>query len=118
MIMKKFLLIVAVMVSGLVFSQENTPVLEAEGQLVKATYHYENGAVQQVGYFKDGKLDGKWTSYDANGNVKAIAEYTNGAKTGKWMYFSNSVCINEVDFSDNRIVALKKLNQNAVAVKN
>jgi antitoxin component YwqK of YwqJK toxin-antitoxin module len=115
---KKFLLIVAVMVSGLVFSQESAPVLEAEGQLVKATYFYENGNVQQVGYFKDGKLDGKWTSYEANGNVKAIAEYSNGTKTGKWMYFSNSVCTNEVDYSDNRIVAIKNLNQNPVAVKN
>jgi len=115
---KKFLLILAMLVSGLVFSQESNPVLEAEGQLVKATYHYENGTVQQVGYFKEGKLDGKWISYDIKGNVNAVAEYTNGLKSGKWMYFSNSVCTSEVDFSDNRIVAVKNLNQNAIAVKN
>lgn len=111
--MKKFLLVAALMVSGIMFSQSGTPVLEAEGQLVKATYYYENGKVQQVGYFKEGKLDGKWTSYDESGNVKAIAEYTNGTKTGKWMYFSNSVCVNEVNFSDNQIISVK--NQNAIA---
>lgn len=116
MIMKKFLLVVALMVSGMIFSQNNNPVLEAEGNLVKATYYYDNGKVQQVGYFNDGKLDGKWTSYDVNGNVQAIAEYTNGVKTGKWMYFSNAVCVNEVDFSNNQIVGIK--NQNAIAVKN
>jgi antitoxin component YwqK of YwqJK toxin-antitoxin module len=115
--MKKYLLVVVMMVSGFVFSQDNTPVLEAEGQLVKATYYYENGNVQQVGYFKDGKLDGKWTSYDTKGNVSAIAEYSNGAKTGKWMYFSNTVCTSEVNFSDNQIVAVKNMNRNAIAVK-
>lgn len=116
MIMKKFLLVVALMVSGMMFSQTNNPVLEAEGDLVKATYYHDNGKVQQVGYFNDGKLDGKWTSYDVNGNVQAVAEYTNGVKTGKWMYFSNSVCVNEVDFSNNQIIGIK--NQDAIAVKN
>ena len=104
--------------SGIAFSQSDNPVLEEQGQLVKATYYYTNGNVQQVGYFKDGKLDGKWTSYDANGKVKAIAQYTNGVKSGKWIYFSNSVCTSEVDFSENKIVAVKNLNQNAIVVKN
>jgi len=115
--MKKFILILVVMISGLSFGQESEPVLESENGLVKATYHYENGVVQQVGYFKGGKLDGKWTSYDENGNLKATAEYTNGVKTGKWMYYSNSICTSEVSFVDNRIVDVKKLNQNAIADK-
>ena len=117
-IMKKFILVVALMVSGMIFSQDNNPVLEAEGQLVKATYYYDNGTIQQVGYFKEGKLDGKWTSYDENGNVKAIAEYSNGLKSGKWLYYSNSVCISEVNFSNNQITAVKNFNQNAIAGKN
>lgn len=104
--------------SGLVFSQSDSPILEVEGHLVKATYHYDNGSVQQVGYFKDGKLDGKWTSYDVNGNVKAVAEYKNGVKSGKWLYFSNNVTTSEVDFSDNTIVAVKNLNRDAIAIKN
>lgn len=116
--MKKYLLIAVMMLSGMAFAQDIQPVLEAEGQLVKATYYYDNGQVQQVGYFKDGKLDGKWTSYDANGNVQTIAEYTNGEKSGKWMYFSNAVATKEVAFSGNSIAAVKNFSQNAIAVKN
>ena len=56
-IMKKYLLIVVIMMSGFAFSQDNNPVLEAEGQMVKATYYYANGNVQQVGYFKDGIIN-------------------------------------------------------------
>ncbi len=102
--------------SGIAFSQDNNPILEAEGQLVKATYHYENGNLQQVGYFKDGKLDGKWTSYDLNGNIKAIAEYINGEKSGKWI-FSDAITTKEVDFSNNQIVAINS-RANAIANKN
>lgn len=113
--MKKYLLIAMMMLSGMAFAQSNEPLLEEENKLVKATYFYDNGNIQQVGYFKDGKLDGKWTSYDANGNVSAIAEYTDGVKSGKWMYFANNVTTAEVDFSNNKIVAVKKLSQNALA---
>lgn len=116
--MKKYFLIVVIMVSGIVFSQDNTPVLEAEEQLVKATYFYDNGTIQQVGYFKDGKLDGKWTTYDESGNVTTIAEYTDGVKSGKWKYFSNKVTVSEVDFRNNKIVAVKKFNHNDALVKN
>lgn len=106
------------MVSSLSFGQKKSPVLEAEGTLVKATYHYENGTVEQVGYFKDGKLDGQWTSFDEKGNVKAIAEYAKGEKIGKWKYYTNNVCVSEVSFSDNRIVDVKKFSQNTIADKN
>lgn len=116
--MKKILLITVMMIFGLGFSQSKSPLLEAEGQLVKATYFHENGNVQQVGYFKDGKLDGKWSSYDANGNLKTIAEYKEGQKTGKWMYFSDNVCVGEVNFSNNQILKVTNVNQNAIADKN
>ena len=115
--MKKFVLIVAIMVYGIAFSQSSNPVLEENGQLVKATYYYANGNVQQVGYFKDGKLDGKWTSYDANGNIKAVAEYTNGEKSGKWI-FSDAIATKEVDYSNNQIVAVRNNKANALANKN
>ena len=105
------------MLSGIAFSQDNNPVLEAQGKLVKATYYFDNGNVQQVGYFKDGKLDGKWTSYDAKGNIKAIAEYTNGEKSGKWI-FSDAITTKEVDFSNNQIVAISNSKVNAIANKN
>lgn len=105
--MKKILLIVAIMLSGVAFSQTINPVLEEDGQLVKVTYYYDNGKVQQVGYFKDGKLDGKWTAYNENGTIKSIAQYTNGVKSGKWTFNADGISSNEVAFSNNQIVAVK-----------
>ena len=69
-IMKNILLTALMMVSGIAFAQNN-PQLEAVDQKVEATYFYENGKVQQVGTFKDGKLDGKWISYSENGNFRS-----------------------------------------------
>ena len=116
--MKKILFIAVMMIFGLGFSQSKSPVLEAEGQLVKATYYYENGTIQQVGYFKEGKLEGKWNSYDVNGNLQVVAEYKEGQKTGKWMYYSNNICVNEINFSNNQIVNIRNNNQIAVVDKN
>ena len=107
--MKNLVLVVVLLISGIGFSQSAKPVLEAEGQLVKATYHYDNGTVQQVGYFKDGKLEGKWMAYDLNGKLTSIAEYSNGVKSGKWIYYTNDVAVKEINFSNN---------QYAFAVKN
>jgi antitoxin component YwqK of YwqJK toxin-antitoxin module len=113
--MKKILLIVAIMMGGFAFSQSNNPVLEEEGQLVKATYYYDNGKIQQVGYFKDGKLDGKWTSYEVNGSIKSVAEYTNGVKSGTWIINTNGILANEVDFSNNQVVAVRNIKPNGLA---
>ena len=116
--MKKILILGTLLISGLTFAQTAKPILEQEGNLVKATYYYENGKVQQQGYFKQGKLEGSWVAYDAQGNKKSIGEYTNGEKSGKWMYISTNVTTTEVAFSNNKIAAVKNLNQNAIAVKN
>lgn len=116
--MKKLILLVTILLSCVAYSQTNKPLLESEGNLVKATYSHENGTVQQVGFFKDGKLDGTWTSYDENGNVSVVAQYLNGVKIGTWKYFDKNVCLNEVRYSDNRIVDVKKLNQYPIADKN
>lgn len=115
--MKKIFLTALMMVSGVIFAQ-GEPQLEVVGQLVKATYYYDNGNVQQVGFFKDGKLDGKWTSYNDNGSVKAIAEYTDGQKSGKWQNFDNAVAVSEVDYSNNQIAVVKIIKENTIADKN
>lgn len=105
------------MVSGVVFAQENLK-LEAVDQQVEATYYYENGNVQQVGNFKDGKLEGKWISYTENGNVQTIAEYKEGRKNGKWQFFDNGIISKEVDYKDNRIEEVRNLNSIALAISN
>ncbi len=114
--MKKYVIIAVLLVSGLTFAQNKAPKLENVNGLVKATYYYENGQVEQEGFFKDGKLDGTWTSYNENGSKKAVAEYTNGEKTGKW-FFYNQNSIAEVNYSNGAIAAVKNLNS-AIADKN
>jgi antitoxin component YwqK of YwqJK toxin-antitoxin module len=108
--MKKIILLFSILLSVVSFAKAIEPKLEIVGNLVKATYYYENGAVQQEGFFKDGKLDGKWTSYEANGNVMSIAEYTEGQKSGKWIYFTLAKQSKEVVYNNNEIVSVNKLN--------
>ena len=116
--MKKYVIMAALLVSGLTFAQEGKPKLEEVDGMVKATYYYENGQVQQEGFFKDGKLDGVWVSYDEKGNKTAVAEYTAGVKTGKWMYF-NDKTINQVAYADNKIESVKNLQKkDALANRN
>ncbi|KFF07226.1 toxin-antitoxin system YwqK family antitoxin [Flavobacterium reichenbachii] len=115
--MKKCVILVAILFSGILVAQEGKPELEAVGNKVKATYYYENGKVQQEGFFKDGKLDGVWVSYDENGNKLAVGEYTDGLKTGKWIFF-NEKNLSEVAFENSRISSVKNLQKNAVANRN
>lgn len=113
--MKKYITLGLMLVSGVIFSN-NTPKLEAHGDMVKATYYYDNGKIQQEGYFKDGKLEGTWTAYDAEGNKKSIGEYSNGQKTGKWVFWSENT-LTEVVYNDSKIDKIKTWKQEAI-VKN
>jgi antitoxin component YwqK of YwqJK toxin-antitoxin module len=85
--------------------------------MVKATYFFENGTIQQEGFFKDGKLEGKWISYNQNGTKKAIAEYSEGIKTGKW-FFWNENSLSEVDYTNNAIATVKNWNNLSIASSN
>lgn len=115
--MKKVMMIAALLVSCLTFAQNKTPLLEEVNGLVKATYFFDSGKIQQQGFFKDGKLDGKWISYDENGNKKAVAEYNNGEKTGKWFFWDNTN-LSEVNYSNNAIASVKTLNREGIADTN
>ncbi|MGO4819863.1 MULTISPECIES: toxin-antitoxin system YwqK family antitoxin [unclassified Flavobacterium] len=111
--MKKYIMIAAVLISGMVFAQNNKPKLEAVGNMVKVTYHHENGQIQQQGFYKNGKLQGEWVSYDANGNKVAVAQYDKGQKTGKWFFWNDAV-LNEVDYSNNQIASVKNWKKDAL----
>jgi len=119
--MKKLGILAAVLFSGVIFAQDIKPVLEPFGKKIKATYFYENGQVQQEGYFENGKLEGLWVSYNESGDKIASGEYTAGVKTGKWFFWSqkegkNSLC--EVDFSNNQVAKVKNWRQDAFANSN
>lgn len=113
--MKKYMIIGAVLISSMIFAQAKQPKLEIVGKQVKATYFYDNGQVQQQGFLKDGKLEGKWVAFDTKGNKKSIGEYKNGKKTGSW-FFWNDVILSEVDYSNNQITFVKNWKQESLAV--
>ncbi|CAM3575978.1 toxin-antitoxin system YwqK family antitoxin [Flavobacterium chungbukense] len=115
--MKKCVILAAVLFSGILSAQEGKPELETVGNKVKATYYYNNGKIQQEGFFKDGKLDGVWVSYDERGNKTVEGEYTEGLKTGKWMFF-NEKNLTEVAYADSKVSSVKNIQKNAVANRN
>ena len=106
----KILLLSLVMLSGSALMAQNNYIkkeLKQNGDLIEATFYYENGQVAQEGFYKDGKLHGEWISYDQTGNKKAIGKYSEGLKTGKW-FFWNGEELSEVDFKDSRIASVHK----------
>lgn len=113
--MKKIMILAALAISTLTFAQTAKPVLQQEGNLVKATYYYDNGQIQQQGHFKDGKLEGSWAAYDNQGNKKSIGEYVKGEKTGKWFFWNDKSSLSEVDYSGNKVAHVKSWKQDALA---
>lgn len=90
-----------------VMAQQKPAKVEVVGDMVKATYTYENGQVRQQGFYKDGKLHGTWVSYDVNGKKTALGQYENGKKIGKWFFWSDTL-LNEVDYRDSRVAEVTK----------
>ena len=115
--MKKYLILAAILFTGVISAQEAKPVLEPFGKQVKATYFYENGQVQQEGFFENGKLEGFWVSYNEDGSKKSSGFYADGIKTGKW-FFWNEKNLSEVDYSNNAIAMVKNWKQEAIAISN
>jgi antitoxin component YwqK of YwqJK toxin-antitoxin module len=116
MIMKQLLISGMLILTAAGFSQSN-PKLEASGAVVKATYYHDNGQIAQEGVFKNGKLDGKWVSFNEDGSKKSIGEYTEGNKTGKW-FFWNGAKLSEVDYQNSRVAYVKTWQQQAPLVQN
>lgn len=117
--MKKCIILAALLFSGMMFAQEAKPVLEPFGKKVKATYFYENGQVQQEGFFENGKLEGTWVSYNEQGEKISLGEYKDGLKTGKWFFWSQNgdngfTNLSEVDYSENRIASVKNWKQDTL----
>ena len=104
--MKKAILLAILFVSAIGFSQENETTFEREGDLVKATYYFDNGDVKVQGFFKDKKLTGIWTSFDKQGNKTQIAQYNEGKKVGKWFVW-NKESLKEITYNNNAVVGVK-----------
>jgi antitoxin component YwqK of YwqJK toxin-antitoxin module len=113
--MRKILFMGLLLSAGVVSAQNVEPKYTIENGIVKATYFYDNGQVMQEGYYKDGKLHGKWIAFNEDGSKQSMGEYANGTKCGKW-FFWNTSTLSEVDFSDSRIAEVKTWSRDAVAV--
>lgn len=109
-------MIIALFVGVIATAQEVKPTVEQiSDDMVKVTYYYQNGTVNQVGTFKDNKRHGEWISYNLQGEKIAQAEYNKGEKSGKW-FFWNGNQLREVDYNNNAIVAVNTwINENPVA---
>jgi antitoxin component YwqK of YwqJK toxin-antitoxin module len=100
--MKNIIAICILSLATLGYAQEKEPTFKAEGDLVKATYYYENGSVKTEGFFKDKKITGEWIRFDQNGNKTQLAFYDNGKKVGKWFIWSKD-SLKEINYENNSI---------------
>ncbi len=103
--MKKIIasIIFSIVVSG--YAQDNKATYKAEGDLVKATYYYEDGSIKTQGFFKDKKLTGQWTRFDKDGNKVQLAYYNEGKKVGKWFIWSAN-SLKEINYDKNVIASV------------
>jgi len=118
--MKKYIILMAMLITGILFAQESKPVLELFGKKIRATYFYENGQIQQQGFFENGKLEGTWIAFDEKGKKTSTAEYSKGIKTGTWFFWSHengevvkNLC--QVDYSNNKITEIKNWKKDTLA---
>ena len=104
---KNIFLAAVFLVGGAVMAQEKDPkpVFEKQGDLIKGTFYYEDGSIRQEGTYKDGRLHGKWISYNQNGEKTAIANYEQGKKDGKWFFWSENK-LTEVDYQNSVIASV------------
>lgn len=104
--MKKFVIAACILSVSFLQAQDIEPKFEKAGDLVKATYFYEDGTIKEQGFFKDKKLTGTWTSFDIKGNKTAIAHYEAGKKVGKWFMWKEDG-LKEIDYKDNTIASVQ-----------
>lgn len=105
MIMKNIITIIILTLSSIGYSQKIQPKFEASGELIKATYFYEDGSIKTHGYFKDKKLTGEWVSYDIYGYKTQLAYYKNGKKVGKWFMWTKEA-LREINYENNVVVSV------------
>jgi len=92
------------------YAQEEQPTFVAEGDLVKATYYYEDGSIKTQGFFKDKKITGEWIRFDTDGNKTQLAFYNNGKKVGKWFIWSKD-SLKEINYENNSIASVNEWRQ-------
>lgn len=82
------------------------------GDLIEATLHFDSGEISQTGFYTpDGKLTGKWLSFNREGKKTAEAQYKNGQKVGTWFFWSADT-LTEVDYNKSVIASVNEWKDN------
>ena len=115
--MKKIAALVFLFIVSISNAQEIEPTYEKFGEMVKATYYFEDGSVKEKGFFKDAKLTGKWISYNKQGEKTMMAQYRAGKKVGKWFAWNNA-SLKEINFANNTIVNVKNWSKDSRLASN
>ena len=103
--MKKIVFLAFLFVATVALAQEKEPTYEAVGDLVKATYYFEDGSVHKQGFFKDKKLTGKWTQFDQKGNKVMVGHYKAGKKIGTWFQWKGNV-LRQINYKNNTVASV------------
>lgn len=118
LIMKKIITLCLLSIATIGYSQSKKPSFEKEGDRVKATYFYDNGAVKTQGYFKNNKLSGQWVSFNEEGKKVKLAYYKEGKKVGKWFIWTKDN-LKEINYDNNALISVKTWkNETSVAINN
>ena len=115
--MKNLMISGMLLVSGVFFAQEVKPKFVAvDNDMIQATYFYDNGQVKQEGVYLDGKLHGKWVSYNEDGTKQTSGEYNQGEKVGTWTFY-NAATIKKVAFSNSRVASVNTISKDYLVTK-
>jgi len=117
---KNVLFLFAFLITVISFAQQERDLkLNKKTNLIEVTYHHDNGVISQTGFYtSDGRLQGKWLSFDTEGNKLVSANYDNGKKVGKWFYWKGKT-LKEIDYNNNAIVSVTEwANASKVAASN
>ncbi len=47
----------------------------------------ENGDIQSRGFYKNGKMEGRWTYFHKQDSIASVGSYKDDKRTGEWKYF-------------------------------
>jgi Uncharacterized protein conserved in bacteria len=56
-----------------------------EGEWVVKHVEFNGKNIKFTGHMKNGKREGRWTTWDAQGNLLAEGNYTAGEMDGRWV---------------------------------
>lgn len=116
--MKKSLIIIATLITSILTAQNIKPTYEkADDNSIKGTFYHDNGEIQQQGFYRNGKLDGKWISYNNKGEKVAEGNYDQGVKVGTWFFYDGAT-LSEISYEKNVIASVKTWDDNSDVVAN